>query len=127
MNIIFDSPEAEGLRQRHILLELDSFLFDGNPNPIRAWCVVEQIPIPEVSTAEHYKKLHADLIEHYNKRNWNVCRDALRLLMGRWGGELDSFYITLANRIEDLSGQTLPDNWSGVIVKSTAPQASSQS
>jgi hypothetical protein len=38
--------------------------------------------------------------------------------MGKWGKELDSFYIELANRISGLKTQTLDNNWTGVIEKS---------
>jgi hypothetical protein len=117
MNIIFDSPQVEILKQRHVLLELDTFLIGNNLQAIKSWCVVEQIPINEVSTAEHYQKLHASLIEHYNKKNWSVCKDAIVLLKGRWGGELDSFYHTLDDRISQLKDQSLPESWSGIIVK----------
>ncbi len=118
MNIIFDSPQVDTLKQRHVLLELDTFVIGTNTNPIKSWCVVEQIPINEINTADHYQKLHASLMEHYHKKNWSVCKDAIVLLKGRWGGELDSFYSNLLDRINQLSTQDLDDSWSGVIVKS---------
>jgi hypothetical protein len=117
MNIIFDSPQVELLRQRHVLLELDSFLIGSSSKPIKSWCVIEQIPINEIYTSEHYQKLHASLIEHYQKKNWTVCKDAIALLKGQWGGELDSFYETLFDRINQLAEQDLPDSWNSVIIK----------
>ena len=117
MNIIFDSPQVEVLKQRHVLLELDTFLIGNQSAPIKSWCVVEQIPINEINTAEHYQKLHVSLIEHYHKRNWSVCKDAIALLKGKWGGELDSFYDTLSDRITQLKDQDLPESWSGIIDK----------
>ena len=124
MNIIFDSPHIDVVKQRNLVLELDSFLFAEAVPPIRSYCVVEQIPIMEISTAEHYAKLHADLIEHYQKRNWSVCQDAIQLLRGRWGGELDSFYQNLSERIDQLQHQNLPDSWSGAIDRSQSTQLS---
>jgi hypothetical protein len=118
MNIIFDSPQVNVLKQRHVVLELDSFLLPNCQTPLKSWCVVEQVPINEISTVDHYAKLHSDLIEHFHKKNWNVCKDAVELLLGRWGGELDSFYLHLKDRVQTLSTQSLPESWNGVIVKS---------
>jgi hypothetical protein len=117
MNIIFDSPNVDALKQRHILLELDTFVIGNSNNPIKSWCVVEQIPIDEISTVESYQKLHASLMEQYHKKNWAMCKDAIFLLKGRWGSELDSFYDSLLDRITNLQTQDLPASWSGAIVK----------
>lgn len=120
MNIIFDSPLIENLKQRHIVLELDTFEFEQFAQAIKSYCVVEQVPISEIDTAEHYVKLHHSLIAHYHKQDWTVCHDAIRLLLGRWGGVLDSFYLEIDNRIQALAQQQLPENWSGHIKKTSS-------
>jgi hypothetical protein len=38
--------------------------------------------------------------------------------MGKWGGEVDSFYAELKTRIGRLKTQDLDDSWSPVIPKS---------
>ena len=118
MNIIFDCPQVEELKQRHTVLELDSFWLPNIEHPVKSWCVVETVPIVEIDTIEHYAALHDQLINHYKQKNWQVCQDAIALLIGRWGGELDSFYRHLNGRIVDLSQQQLPESWDGAIVKS---------
>jgi hypothetical protein len=60
--------------------------------------VVEQIPITELSTVESLKDLHANLITNYAKQDWNYCEQAIEHLMGKWGGEVDSFYMELKTR-----------------------------
>jgi hypothetical protein len=117
MNIIFDSPQVELLRKRHLVLELDRFLLPNQTEPIKSYCVVEQIPITEINTADQYAKLHVELLEHFQKQNWKVCLDAIQLLLGRWGGELDSFYHNLYQRIVELQDQQLPETWTGIIDK----------
>lgn len=117
MNIIFDGPQVENLKQRHILLELDRFQFVNGQEPVQAWCVIEQVPVAEIHTVEHYKRLHTSLMTHYWQRQWHVCEDAMLLLKGRWNGELDSFYTVLAERIQDLKQQALDSDWSGIIVR----------
>ena len=115
MNIIFDSPMVEQLKTRHILLELDTFEFEGHTHPVKSYCVIEQVPVAEIATLEHYTKLHQSMIDHYHCQKWSVCMDALILLQGRWGGTLDSFYSILNQRIVDLTQQILPEDWTGHI------------
>lgn len=125
MNIIFDSPLVESLKQRHIVLELDTFEFDGLAQPVKTFCVIEQVPLAEINTVEHWVKLHHSLITHYQKQDWKVCSDAIRLLRGRWGGIVDSFYDEMAQRIQIFSGQSLPTEWTGRIKKNFSAVASS--
>lgn len=117
MHIIFESPLLTEIGNKHTVLELDTFEFQGTQLKKTAWCVVENIPITEISTIDHYKKLHQELLINYRTKNWKFCEDAVALLKGRWGGELDPFYNSLIERIENFK-QTPPDNnWSGTVVK----------
>lgn len=117
MNIIFDSPLVSDLKQRHIVLELDTFVIKPMTTPIASYCIIDKVPLDEISTMEHYVRLHQSMIDHYKKQQWSVCRDAILLLKGRWGGELDSFYNEFANRIEQLANESLPTDWTGYITK----------
>jgi len=98
------------------VLDLDTFrLPDGNVHT--ACCVVENMPIQELAQADNFKELHANLILEYGKRNWNYCEQAIEQLVGKWGGELDSFYAELNTRIARLKTLNLDDSWSPVIPK----------
>lgn len=115
MNIIFKNSITE-LDTKYTVLELDTFRFpDGTLHT--ACCVVENIPIMEFSQTENLKNLHANLIENYRQKNWNYCEQALEHLVGKWGGEVDSFYQDLQARINQLKTMILPDEWSPVIPK----------
>ena len=104
------------IEEKYTVLTLDTFsLPDGSLHT--AYCVVENIPIDELPKTEHLKKLHANLILNYSQQNWNYCEQAIEQLMGKWCGEVDSFYQELINRISHLKTQTLNDNWNGVIAK----------
>lgn len=116
MNIIFGSQEAEKLSDKHIVLELDTITM-GSSTPITAFCVVENIPIDKMSLIEPYRNIHNDLIENYKKRNWNYCEQAIEELVGFWGGELDSFYIVLNDRIKEYKDNEPDESWTGIISK----------
>ena len=115
MNIIFKKNLAI-VDQKYTILDLDTFsLPDGNLHT--ACCVVENIPIAEISQTESLKELHANLIKNYGLQDWNYCEQAIDHLMGKWGGEVDSFYSELKTRINVLKTLTLDDSWSPVIPK----------
>ena len=46
----------------------------------------------EMSQTESLKELHANLIKYYGLKKWDYCEQAIEQLMGKWGGELDTFY-----------------------------------
>ena len=115
MNIIFKENSDE-IAKKYVVLDLDTFSIpDGSTHTV--CCVVENIPITELSETENLKALHSALIENYAKKNWIDCEQAIGQLMGKWGGEVDSFYTDLQSRIGLLKTMTLPDTWTPVIPK----------
>ncbi len=113
MNIIFGDNVAELAREKYTVLELDTFLVDGQT--ATAYAIVEKIPLLEMTNLSHYQDLHENLMREYQKRNWKYCEDAIGHLRGRWSTELDSFYSELQQRIQNLKTQSLDDSWTGAI------------
>lgn len=115
MNIIF-KQNAKEIQEKYTVLDLDTFsLPDGSIHT--ACCVVENIPIDELFQTDELKRLHASMIENYGKKQWADCEEAIAHLMGKWGGELDSFYDNLLERIALFKTMKLDENWSPVIPK----------
>lgn len=113
MHIVFDEA-VELMRSKFLVLELDQFrLVDQQVHT--AWCVVENIPLEEMPIADKLREAHEDLIQSYRTQQWHRCATAINGLMGKWNGELDTFYENLAGRIRSLSQQELPDTWTGII------------
>jgi hypothetical protein len=117
MHIIFGKENSQGLNNKYTVLELDTFYFPDKNIAVPAYCIVENVSILELSQLEQLKTLHADLISNYSKKNWKFCLDAIEQLEGKLGGELDTFYQDLGNRINKLKDQVLDDTWSPVIVR----------
>jgi len=97
MNIIIGETAAQQLKQNYTILELETFTTTNGP--VKTFCVVENIPIMELMNLESYKKLHQRLIDEYYKKNYKFCVDAIEHLTGKFGGELDTFYSTILDRI----------------------------
>jgi len=116
MNIIFG--EALGaVPDNYTILELDTFVIPPNSEPVTSYCVVGELPLIEFTTLEAYKKVHADLMQAYRDQNWEYCTEALAGLVGHWGGELDTFYENLSERVQRYQANPPGDDWTGFIVK----------
>lgn len=115
MNIIF-KDNLNNLDQKYIVLDLDTFSLPDD-SIHTACCVIENLPITEMPATENLKELHANLIKNYALKDWNYCEQAIEQLMGKWGGEVDSFYIELITRIEQFKTMDLDSSWTPIIPK----------
>jgi hypothetical protein len=91
MQIIWHAQAAQQLSNSHTILELETFDADGTP--ITAYCVVpaEQL-FAEITELDRNKALHAKFITAMHNKDYDQCRELAAQLMGKFGGELDSFY-----------------------------------
>jgi len=118
MNIIFGRDNAIAMSEKYTVLELDTIRIGKDGQALTAYCAVENIPIFDMPRLESMKSLHENLLIEYRKRNWNYCTQALEHLTGFWGHELDTFYNSIAQRIETYVEQEPGEDWDGVIEKS---------
>jgi len=117
MNIILGHENAEQARDKYTVLELDTLIINGAADPVTAFCLIEQVPIDQIAVIDQFRDLHNNLMKNYRLRNWKFCEDAIEHLQGKWGGELDSFYTEISQRISQLKKQNLDDEWIGSVVK----------
>lgn len=115
MNIMFEESINDDVRNKYTLLELDTFYFADVDKISVAYCLVENTPIAEMVTMEQFLDLHNNLMKNYRLKNWKFCEDALEHLVGKWNGELDSFYNEIARRIAAYKQQEPDPDWTGVI------------
>jgi hypothetical protein len=116
MNIIFGDSINE-IPDSFTVLELDTFRLVSEGRTATAYCVIEKIPLADFDKLEAYKKVHADLVENYRRREWTYCEHAIEGLMGKWNGELDSFYSDLLLRVQAYRQNPPGDEWDGTRVK----------
>lgn len=117
MNIILGNDYAESMREKYVVLELDTIQFAKDQPAITAYCLVEPTALEELTTMSSYIDLHTNLIKNYQLKNWKFCEDALEHLIGRWNCELDSFYRDIEKRVQQYKTMDLPTDWSGKIKK----------
>jgi len=115
MHIIFGNDQANILKEKYVVLELDTFKFSPSGLTAIAYAVVEHVVIAELAMIETLNKLHTDLMINYRKKDWNFCDQAIEQLVGKWNGELDSFYIELQRRISTYKETDPGENWDYLI------------
>lgn len=117
MYIVYDTNDnLDQLRSKYLVLELDTLEF--SERLVTAFSVIdnEHIPLSEVGRLTEFSNLHANLIKNYRNRDWNYCEEAISHLLGKFKGEMDSFYAEFLERIEILKDATLQEDWTGNVV-----------
>lgn len=106
MHIVLTQAVADELRQKYTVLELDSMPHTDEFIP--AFCVlpVESIAM-EMSSLNANIELHEQLVDAIKNNDCAVARQICHDLMGKFGGELDSFYQVIIERIESTGSTKL--------------------
>lgn len=116
MNIIFGDT-AERIADSYTVLELDTFKLVSTGQTFTAWCVIESIPLEDFPLLDRYKNLHKNLLHSYRSQQWGVCHQLIEELLGKWGRELDSFYLDLDQRVRCFESGSLSTDWNGVVLR----------
>ena len=117
MHIILGDDQVKQLENKYTLLQVDQIKFHADENAVQAYCVLENLPVDEISKLDELTHLHNKLMENYNKRDWNFCEQALEHLNGKWGGQIDSFYAEIASRIAKYKNSDPGEDWDPAIKK----------
>ena len=115
MNIIFGTEQAEKLRERFTVLELDTFTFGNGGPDVTAYCVIEGIPMDKLPLIESWQRLHEALIKNYQQRNWAYCQTLIEQLTDAWNSEMNSFYDEIQVRLDRLILENPGEEWTPVI------------
>jgi len=117
MNIIFDNKLANELREKYVILELDTVMQPALTEPLTLHALVE-VGLHDISTIDFFREMHGDMIKEYKSGNWNRTIELASGLLGHFNGELDEFY----NLVIDFSTESakLNSSWDGI--KHTVPK-----
>lgn len=111
MNIIFGKENLATLDEKYTVLELDTVRIGVNGPEVAAFCIVESVPILKMPKVVEMKNLHQNLLIEYQRQNWTYCEQALEHLVGFWGNDVDTFYDSIRQRIEENKSKTLEGHW----------------
>ena len=100
MQLIFGKQNAEQLQDKYTVLELETVEKEGHS--IDVYCLIpgDKIGLAELPQLDQWKQLHADFLVGYHDHQYTYCRQAIEHLMGKFGGEVDTFYEEILKRID---------------------------
>lgn len=106
MDIIFGRENAEKLREKYTILDLET-VTDQEGNSMEVFCLIpaEKLSLSDLPTLDQWTKLHNDFLNGYQTKQYNYCRDAIGHLMGKFGGEVDTFYEEILRRIDQVEAK----------------------
>jgi hypothetical protein len=116
MNIIFGDA-LESIPNNYTVLELDTFVLPPDGAARTSYCVIEKVPLTDFPVMEAFIKVHTDMMQAYRDQNWDYCLHAISGLIGRWNGELDSFYTNLLQRVENYQADPPGPDYTGFVDK----------
>lgn len=111
MNIIFSDQEFS-IGGGYVVLELDRFCVAPDQQA-QAWAVVGNLPVHEFPNLEFFKRLHQDMMQGFRNQHWDYVEQSLDQLIGRWNGELDSFYQNIRTRVVSYRANPPAQDWDG--------------
>lgn len=100
MQLIFGKENAELLRERFTVLDLETLEVEGKQ--LEVYCLIpgDKLSLTELPYLEKYVQLHNDFLVGYANKQYDYCRQCVDYLRGKFGGELDSFYDEILKRID---------------------------
>lgn len=115
MNIILGEENANQISEKYVVLELDTIRMAPDSEAIKAYCLVDNLPINETAELAENKALHEQAIAAYHARDWNRSRELIQNLRGKWNREADSFYDVLLTRLDEFQTNDPGPDWDPVI------------
>ena len=113
MQIILGEGSIKGLsEEKYIIYELDSIAVKGKSEPVNIFTVFDKT---EIDTDKAFFEDHQNFLVNYRSQNWNKAKEHIDKY--RFSKpEFNLYYTLFLERIDELSKQTLPENWSGVFI-----------
>lgn len=103
MEIIFGRENADRLREKYTVLDLETVEKDGVS--IEVFCLIpgDKIGYTELPALTQWIKLHNEFLNGYHTQQYDYCRQCIEHLMGKFGGEVDTFYDEILRRINEIN------------------------
>jgi hypothetical protein len=101
MDIIFGKSNAEVLREKYTVLDLETIKVDGQELEVYCLIPADKISLGDLPQLEQWINLHNDFLNGYQTKQYDFCRQCIEHLMGKFGGEVDTFYEEISRRIDE--------------------------
>ena len=102
MHIVYGKEQADRLKEKYTVLELDTVKVEEVDKNLTLFAVVdtEKLGVIDLPQLAQWVKLHEDLIRNLKKKDKNFCLQAVEHLLGKFGGDIESFYEHVKGRFD---------------------------
>jgi hypothetical protein len=105
MELIFGKDNAEKLKEKYTVLELETVEKEHNGEIVSmdVFCLIpgNKVGMADLPQLEQWIKLHNDFINGYKTKQFDYCLQCIEHLRGQFGGEVDTFYDEIQRRITE--------------------------
>lgn len=106
MQIVFNRAVADQLKEKYLVLELETIPVDGQM--LEAFCVVPLESIVfELASMNENTRIHEQFVAAIKNNQPDECLSLGVQLKGKFNGELDSFYDIIMERCRTNNNTTL--------------------
>jgi hypothetical protein len=105
VDIIFGRENAEKLREKYTVLDLETIEKDGHEFEVFCLVPADKIALGDLPNLEEWIKLHNNFLVGYQNKHYDFCRQCVEHLMGKFGGEVDTFYEEILRRIDLIAAE----------------------
>lgn len=99
MEIIFGRENAEMLREKYTVLDLETVEKDGVSLEVFCLIPANKIGLADLPSLDGWVKLHNEFLHGYHTQQYDYCLQCIEHLRGKFGGEVDTFYDEIESRI----------------------------
>lgn len=101
MQLIFGKENAEQVREKYTVLDLETLTIEGKS--IDVFCVIpaEKIAMQDIALLANHIDMHNKFVTAFAAGDYQLCKDLYIHVMGKFSGEVDSFYEVILQRIND--------------------------
>jgi len=114
MHIIFDQDSVEDLKQKHILLELDTLEINGQTRTL--YCLLENFSYNDVPDIFHFAELHQQFIDLYKQGQYQESLVLLKKCQSYEYNDIKSFYHVMEKRLTVLIDRQMSDDQKLVVI-----------
>lgn len=114
MHIIFDKDSVEELKQKHILLELDTLEINDQTRTL--YCLLENFSYSDVPDIFHFADLHQQFIDLYKQGLYKESQELLEKCQSYGYRDIQSFYHVMEKRLAVLIEKQISDDQKLVVI-----------
>ena len=112
MQIIFEQNLVNDLREKYIVLELDTVIHEGMEKPVILYALIENIGFTELTNLPDLISQHQTMVSQYKNNEYDDAVFNAYALKGQWHGELDEFYDLVIETLKSYKDSN--EYWGGI-------------